>query len=69
MAAIAKPKLAPSRIFRLPDVMELTGLGRGSIYRLAKLGRFPKPVKLSDRASGWRETDLNAWLESRKEAA
>lgn len=57
------------RVLRLPDVIALTGLGRGSIYRLAKIGKFPKPVKLSERASGWRESDLNDWLLSRQEAA
>lgn len=69
MAAIAKPKPAPSRIYRLPEVVQMTGLCRGSIYRLIKIGQFPKQVKLSERASGWRESDLNDWLESRKEAA
>lgn len=68
MGAIAAPKKT-DRIVRLPEVVSITGLGRGSIYRLMKLGKFPKQVKLSERASGWRESALHAWVESRKEAA
>jgi prophage regulatory protein len=37
------------RILRLPGVMEKTGLGRSSIYRMVKDGEFPKPVKLGPR--------------------
>lgn len=62
-------KAAPSRIVRLPEAVNITGLGRGSIYRLMKLGKFPRQIKLSERAIGWRESDLAAWLESRQEAA
>lgn len=62
-------KAAPFRIVRLPETCIITGISRGSIYRLMALGKFPKQVKLSERAVGWRESDLTAWLESRQEAA
>lgn len=29
---------------------------------------FPKPVRLSKRAVGWRASDISAWLESRIDA-
>ena len=57
------------RIIRLPELVERVGMSRGSIYRLMSLGRFPRSVKLSERAVGWRESDLNDWLESRQHAA
>jgi predicted DNA-binding transcriptional regulator AlpA len=53
------------RLLRLPKVIELTGLGRDSIYRLARQSNFPKPVKLSERASAWHENDVRAWMRSR----
>jgi prophage regulatory protein len=28
-------------------------------------GRFPKPMKLGERAVGWSEAEIAAWLESR----
>lgn len=68
MAAKAATSPAP-RIIRLPEVLDRIGMSRGSIYRLMTLGRFPKSVKLSERAVGWRESDLNDWLASRQHAA
>ncbi|OZB36173.1 MAG: hypothetical protein B7X44_07170 [Halothiobacillus sp. 15-55-196] len=52
-------------IHRLPSVKTLTGLSRSSIYRLIADGKFPKPIKLGERAIGWKQDDLEAWLESR----
>jgi prophage regulatory protein len=43
----------------------MTGMGRDSIYRLAREGRFPKPRKLTERSSAWREDEVLAWIESR----
>ncbi len=53
------------QIWRLKKVMEQTGLGRSSIYKLIKEGSFPKPVPLGIRAVGWVATEINAWIESR----
>lgn len=55
----------PDRIQRLPEVMQTTGLGRTQLYNLMNEGRFPRPVKLSARAVGWRESDVQAWIEQR----
>jgi prophage regulatory protein len=53
------------RLLRLRKVIELTGLGRDSIYRFGREGRFPKPRKLTERSSAWREDEVLAWIESR----
>jgi prophage regulatory protein len=53
------------RILRLPATIEKTGLGRDSIYRGAREGWFPKPVKLSERASGWLEHELDDFIAKR----
>lgn len=53
------------RMLRLPQVIELTGLGRDSIYRLGNAGQFPRPRKISERASAWREDEIQKWIESR----
>jgi prophage regulatory protein len=56
------------RILRLPGVIDKTGLGRDSIYRGGREGWFPKPIKLSERASGWFEDEIDACLEQRAAA-
>jgi prophage regulatory protein len=53
------------RILRLPQTIAKSGLGRDSIYRLGHQGLFPRPIKLSERASGWLEDEVDAWLEER----
>ena len=58
--------LMQHRIVRRPEVEQLTGLSRASVYRLIAEGLFPPPVKLAKTAVGWREGDLRAWLESRQ---
>ena len=35
------------------------------IYKLVRLGRFPKPIKLGERGSGWLTSEIDAWLQSR----
>ena len=57
------------RLLRRPEVEELTGLSRASIYRLMRSGRFPASVKVSDTAVRWRASDITAWIESRPVAA
>lgn len=53
------------RILRLPEVEELTGLRRTAIYAHAKSGSFPQPFKITKRATGWLESEVRAWIESR----
>jgi predicted DNA-binding transcriptional regulator AlpA len=44
--------VSSDRLIRIGEVMNRTGLGRTSIYVMAKRGAFPRPVKLGPRASG-----------------
>ncbi|WP_258240866.1 AlpA family transcriptional regulator [Pseudidiomarina homiensis] len=39
------------RLIRFPQVKDMTGLGRSSVYKLMSEGRFPKAVTLIGRAS------------------
>ena len=54
------------RICRLPDVKAQTGLSRSTLYAMMADGRFPKPMKLGERAVGWAETEIAKWVETRK---
>lgn len=47
-------------------VQERTGLSRSTIYAMMAAGSFPKPIPLGLRAVGWAESEIAAWLESRK---
>lgn len=63
MNALKTP--AQRRVLRLPKVIDKVGLGRDSVYRGVREGWFPKPIKLGERASGWLEHELDAFLEKR----
>ncbi|MFL9933482.1 AlpA family transcriptional regulator [Paraburkholderia sp. RL18-103-BIB-C] len=59
----------PKRILRITDVIHKVGMPRSSVYRAASLGEFPKPIKLGEKASGWLESDVDAWIDSRVAAS
>jgi prophage regulatory protein len=56
------------KIYRLPDVMNMTGLSRSSIYLRVSTDEFPKPVKIGRRAVGWPEESIIAWQSKMMEA-
>jgi prophage regulatory protein len=67
ITSTTKRTAAPTRLFaRPPIVIEATGLGRSTIYRLVSSGAFPPPVHLGPRAVAWRWSDLDQWSESRR---
>lgn len=57
-----------TKLLRLPAVIEVTGLGRSTIYAQIADGKFPAPVKLGVRAVGWPETAIIDWLNTRPSA-
>ncbi len=59
----------PLRIVREAECFELTGLSRQRRWVLARKGEFPNPLRLSERASGWRYSDIEDWLQSRRPAS
>jgi len=56
------------QMYRLPEVMKMTGLSRSSIYLRISTNEFPKPVKLGRRAVGWPENAIIAWQAKMMEA-
>ena len=54
---------------RLPQVCKITGLRRSMIYRMQAEKRFPQRIKLSERAVGWLEREVQEWLAQRVESS
>lgn len=57
-----------NRVLKLEHIVEATGLCSTTIWKLEKQGQFPKRVKLSPNRVGWRETDLDEWVQIGYEA-
>lgn len=55
-----------NKILHRPEVEDTVGLSRSTIYALIAAGDFPKPLKLGKRAVGWRQSEVDAWLNSRE---
>lgn len=69
--SVAQPPRS-RRIVRLPEVMEITGLSRTTIWRRERDGSFPPPIRLGGertRAVGWREQDIYDWIDGLSSAA
>jgi prophage regulatory protein len=57
---------APAQFLRLPSVLERVPYSTASIWRLVRLGKFPRPIKMGGgRASAWLSSEIDAWMEQR----
>lgn len=57
-----------NRVLKLPEVIQVTGLSKSSIYVYKRQGLFPKPINLGPRSVGWIERDIMAWIEAKRGA-
>lgn len=52
----------PFQLYRIKEVIAMTGLSRASIYLQMKAGTFPQSIKTGESSVAWDEADLLAWL-------
>jgi prophage regulatory protein len=43
------------------ELKQLLGLSHSTLWKMAKEGRLPKPVHVSERTTAWRMGDILAW--------
>jgi len=51
-------------ILRRTQVEREVGLKRSTIYQRMQDGTFPLPIRLGERAVGWRASDIELFLEN-----
>ena len=51
------------KIMRLPEVIDMTGLSRSTIYLRMSQGTFPRSISLGERAVGWLQADIEKWID------
>jgi len=59
------PSSRAANMLRLPEVCLRTGLSKSTIYELEAKGAFPTRTRLSERAVGWNETEIQEWTATR----
>ncbi len=52
-------------VLRIKAVVKATGLSRTTLWRLERRGDFPKRLRLGPNATGWIESEVQQWIESR----
>jgi prophage regulatory protein len=53
------------RILKAKEVAERTSISIPHIRRLARDGKFPEPIPLTENRSGWLEQDVDEWISER----
>ena len=53
------------KLLRLPQVLDITGLKRSTLYNLISQGKFDKGVKISERCKAWDSQKINDWIQSK----
>ncbi|WP_114633425.1 AlpA family transcriptional regulator [Vibrio splendidus] len=51
-----------SRLMRLKEVIQITGISRSSLYKYLNEGKFPPPVSLGARSVAWVDHEIQAWI-------
>ena len=57
-----------AQILKVKEVSKEVNISVPQIYRLAKLGEFPKPLKLGKRSSGWLQSEIEQWIQEKVDA-
>lgn len=50
------------KLIRLSEVIRKTGFGKTWIYKLISAGKFPKQIKIGDRAVAFIESEVDEWI-------
>ncbi|MGF1826251.1 AlpA family transcriptional regulator [Vibrio splendidus] len=53
---------ASSRLLRLKEVIQVTGISRSSLYKYLNEGQFPPPISLGARSVAWIDHEVQAWI-------
>jgi prophage regulatory protein len=54
-------------LLREADLRNRLKLSHTTIWRLLRAGKFPPPVKVSERLKAWRLVDIERWVAERTE--
>jgi len=53
------------RIIRKPELAKILSVSEQTLWRMEKQGELPARIKISKRTVGWRESEIEEWLNNR----
>lgn len=56
------------KILRIKEVCSRVSLSRTLVYDMVARRNFPPAIRIGARASGWLESEVDAWIKARAEA-
>jgi prophage regulatory protein len=69
---------APARILRCRQVLDRVGVSKATLYAKLRLNparpssfdpSFPRPLKIGAKATGWLESEIEAWIAAQARTA
>ena len=57
--------MTDQRILRIAEVLAMISLSKPQVYKMMNAGDFPRPIRLTGKAVGWRLSDVQAWIDTR----
>ena len=55
-----------NRLLRRKEVLAWTGMSNTTLQRLMMDGKFPRSIKIGERAVRWSEDEIREWIASRQ---
>ncbi len=57
------------RLLRLPEVAQMVGLSKSTIYAMVNISTFPAPKRLGARSVAWLQSEVASWVLARHQAS
>lgn len=57
-----KNRPSTTRLMRLKEVIQVTGMSRSYLYKCISDGKFPNSVSLGERSVAWVDHEVQAWI-------
>ena len=51
------------KLLRIKQILEIVPLGKSTVWKMVAEGNFPQPIKLTERCTAWRESEVQQWME------
>jgi prophage regulatory protein len=58
-----KPGIPMECFLRIPEVENIIGCKKSTIYTMLKQGKFPSPIKMGSRMVVWPESVILQWIQ------
>jgi prophage regulatory protein len=59
--------LPETGFLRIDEVLKFYPVAKSTLWQAVKDGKFPKPVKLSERVTAWRAEDIRELIKSKSQ--